>query len=113
MWVACRGLWELGEAAQQATYNNDVGMSFSELSTRGNGMGMLWLTFALEAPVLLLMAWYLEQVTDSGIGVRRSVLFPIYSLIAWYVFPGHAPTTTTPLAAQHASASHLRPHHGR
>eukprot|EP00892_Ulva_mutabilis_P012212 jgi/Ulvmu1/9363/UM050_0115.1 len=66
-----------------ATYNNSFGMTLSTLSTHGNGMGMVWLTFALEAPALLLLAWYLEQVTESGIGVCQPPLFPLHALLAW------------------------------
>lgn len=66
-------------------------MTFSQLSTAGNGMGMLWLTFALEAPLLLLLAWYLEQVTESGIGIRRHWLFPLHALRAWCAPPRPPP----------------------
>ena len=70
----CRGLWELGEFALVAAASG--GMDFSNIRAHGNGMADVWIIFILEWPVLMLAAWYLEQVLNSGTGVRRHWLFP-------------------------------------
>lgn len=73
-------MWELGQAALRAAYHGSDGMTSADVTAGGNGMGRLWLLFAGEAPALLALAWYLEHVTDSGVGVRRHWLFPLHSL---------------------------------
>ena len=72
--ITCRGLWELGEFAQVAQTGD--GMTFSNVASHGNGMGVVWLIFVLQWPVFMVAAWYLEQVVSAGTGVRRHWLFP-------------------------------------
>lgn len=74
--VPCRGLWELGQYSFQASYQDETGMAFEDIDSDGNGMLTVWITFILQWPVFMALAWYLEQVLDSGIGVRRHWLFP-------------------------------------
>ena len=50
-------------------------MQFSNFSDPGNGMKVVWAIYLLEWPVFMILAWYLEQVVDSGTGVRRHPLF--------------------------------------
>lgn len=72
----CRGLWELGQYSFKASYQDEVGMAFEDVNSDGNGMLVVWITFILQWPVFMVLAWYLEQVLDSGIGIRRHWLFP-------------------------------------
>eukprot|EP00892_Ulva_mutabilis_P007665 jgi/Ulvmu1/5270/UM022_0064.1 len=71
-----RGLWELGQYSFAASYKDETGMAFSDINSDGNGMLVVWITFVLQWPVFMAAAWYLEQVLDSGIGIRRHWLFP-------------------------------------
>ena len=70
----CSGLWELGEFALVAAASG--GMNLRNVRAHGNGMADVLIIFVLEWPVLMAAAWYLEQVLDSGTGVRRHWLFP-------------------------------------
>lgn len=85
----CRGMWELGQAALHAAYNGSPGMTLTDVAAGSNGIAALWALFAAEAPALLALAWYLEQVADSGVGVRRHWLFPLHSLGHWSGPPLH------------------------
>ena len=72
----CRGLWELGEYSFFSVLNNLPGMQISDVNSRGNGMLIVWIIFLIEWPLFLVLAWYLEQVLDSGTGIRKHWLFP-------------------------------------
>jgi hypothetical protein len=72
----CRGIWELAEFGATAAQQNFHGMRFKDINRFGNGMGTVWIIFVVEWFVFMGLAWYLEQVLDSGIGVRRHWLFP-------------------------------------
>jgi hypothetical protein len=76
-WHRCRGLWELGQYSFRATYQDAEGMEFATVGKEGNGMGVVWIVFAVEWPVFLTLAWYLEQVISSATGIRKHWLFPI------------------------------------
>lgn len=77
--MACRGLWELSQYSFKAAYQNETAMQFSDINSDGNGMLVVWIIFLFEGPIFITLAWYLEQVLDSGIGVRKHWLFPFRS----------------------------------
>lgn len=101
----CRGLWELGQYSFKASYQDETGMAFEDINSDGNGMLVVWITFILQWPIFMTAAWYLEQVLNSGIGIRRHWLFPFM-----WRRPRHAPSTASrcrrPLPPAHGHASH-------
>jgi hypothetical protein len=72
----CSGIWELAKFAKAAVDHGTRGMQFQNINRFDNGMGIVWIIFVVEWFVFMSLAWYLEQVLDSGIGVRRHWLFP-------------------------------------
>ena len=51
------------------------GLQFSNLSDAGNGIPAVWIIFIIEWPLFMLLAWYLEQVVNSGAGTSRHWLY--------------------------------------
>uniref|UniRef100_A0A1D2A8G4 ABC transporter domain-containing protein n=1 Tax=Auxenochlorella protothecoides TaxID=3075 RepID=A0A1D2A8G4_AUXPR len=72
-----RGFYEMGAYAFRATFSpgSTRGLQWSTLSDPGNGSIAVLIIFAVEWVVFLLLAWYLEQVIPSGIGVTKHPLF--------------------------------------
>jgi hypothetical protein len=70
----CRGMWELGQYAKRAYYRGDGGMQLSDVPS--NGMARLFVMFALEGPLFMSLAWYLEQILSSDTGMRKPWRFP-------------------------------------
>lgn len=75
-YVTCRGLWELGQYSFRASYQDSIGMTFSDISRDGTGMGTIWIIFIVEWAIFLSLAWYLEQVLSNATGIRKHWLFP-------------------------------------
>eukprot|EP01023_Acetabularia_acetabulum_P005392 TRINITY_DN12195_c0_g1_i1.p1 TRINITY_DN12195_c0_g1~~TRINITY_DN12195_c0_g1_i1.p1 ORF type:complete len:655 (+),score=81.99 TRINITY_DN12195_c0_g1_i1:604-2568(+) len=72
---AYRGLYEFSEYSFLGTYKNSNGLEFENLSDDRNGMTRVWIYFIVEWFVFMVLAWYLQQVLDSGTGVRKHALF--------------------------------------
>eukprot|EP01025_Chloroclados_australasicus_P028913 TRINITY_DN286_c0_g1_i4.p1 TRINITY_DN286_c0_g1~~TRINITY_DN286_c0_g1_i4.p1 ORF type:complete len:1073 (-),score=121.43 TRINITY_DN286_c0_g1_i4:266-3484(-) len=72
---AYRGLYELSQYSFLGTYKNSNGLEFENLSDDDNGMVRIWIYFIVEWAVFMVLAWYLQQVLDSGTGVRKHPLF--------------------------------------
>ncbi|PNH04925.1 ABC transporter A family member 8, partial [Tetrabaena socialis] len=70
-----RGLFEFSEYSIRAIFGNSDGLRWSNLSDPGNGMVAAWVILAVEWPVFMLAAWYLEQTVSSGTGMRRHPLY--------------------------------------
>jgi hypothetical protein len=51
-------------------------MQFSDIGKDGNGMGEVLVILILEWPVIMVLAWYLEQVLPTAAGIRKHWLFP-------------------------------------
>lgn len=59
---ACRGMYELGSYASLGMQRQGLGMSPSTLYDGSNGMVHVCAMLAGEWVVMMLLAWYLEQV---------------------------------------------------
>ncbi|GIL46004.1 hypothetical protein Vafri_3096 [Volvox africanus] len=70
-----RGLFEFSAYSQRAIFGNGRGLGWSGLRDEGNGMISVWIILLVEWPVFMTLAWYFEQVLDSGTGARRPPLF--------------------------------------
>ncbi|GAB4824041.1 hypothetical protein N2152v2_011087 [Parachlorella kessleri] len=70
-----RGLYEIAQYSFRASYQDSTGLTWSNFGDPNNGMIGVMIIFAVEGVVFLLLAWYLEQVTNTGIGVPRHPLF--------------------------------------
>jgi len=57
-----RGLYELGSYAKLALQRGSSGMAPVNLHDHGNGMLGVWAMLAGEWVVMMMLAWYLEQV---------------------------------------------------
>ena len=77
--LLCRGMWELAEYGIRAVDQGPhfPGMRFLDINRNGTGMGEVWLIFVLEWAGFMGLAWYLEQVLSSAIGIRKHWLFPL------------------------------------
>ncbi|EFN57407.1 hypothetical protein CHLNCDRAFT_30336 [Chlorella variabilis] len=74
-WALYRGLYEISQYAFRANTQDNTGITWSSLSDENNGLPAVMVIFAVEAVVFMVLAWYLEQVVDTGVGVRRHPLF--------------------------------------
>eukprot|EP00798_Chlamydomonas_sp_ICE-L_P006110 gene6110-2714_t len=74
-WALFRGLYEMAAYAFLGTYRGTTGMQFSNLRDSGNGMLAVWGIFIVEWFLFMLLAWYFEQILDSGNGIKRHPLF--------------------------------------
>ncbi|GMH40482.1 hypothetical protein BSKO_08386 [Bryopsis sp. KO-2023] len=72
---AYRGLFEMAQYGFRSAFSNDEGLKWSSFSEKNNHMGYIMAVFVVEWPLFFLLAWYLDQVTVSGAGVKRSPLF--------------------------------------
>ncbi|KAK9803177.1 hypothetical protein WJX72_009746 [[Myrmecia] bisecta] len=70
-----RGLYELSQYAFLADRNGGSGLTWQKLHDPGNAMIAVWITLAVEWALFLAQAWYIEQIIDTGTGVRRHPLF--------------------------------------
>ena len=76
MWNLYRGLSEYREYAYQAALTGRKGLTWPDLASDGrNGMDEALIALALEWPIFLLLALYLDQIIDSGVGVPKHPLF--------------------------------------
>ena len=66
-----RGLYEFAQYAFEGAYRESHGMRWEDLSDEENGLGTAMLIMAIEWPLFLLAAFYLDQVLDAGTGVRQ------------------------------------------
>lgn len=85
-------------------------MAFEDINSDGNGMLVAWITFILQWPVFMALAWYLEQVLDSGIGIRRHWLFPFMCSRSRHA-PGTAWRSRRPLPPPPGHSSHHNQQH--
>ena len=115
-----RGLWEFGQYGLLAPQVGGVGMTWASLtSDEGNGMLMVLYIMIVDWFVLLIASYYLDQVTDSGTGVRKHWLWFLRGCCARrrerqlrreememeeVEMTANATTTTTTAAAAAASA---------
>lgn len=74
-WALFRGLYEMSQYAFRASYQDDQGMTWSKLGDENNGLVAVMIIMLVEWVVFMLIAWYLEQVMDTGVGVPRHPLF--------------------------------------
>ena len=90
-----RGLAELAEYASQAN-NGSGGLTWAKMSdaSEGCGMGAVMTTLFLETLAFFVLAQYLDQVLDTGLGVPRHPLF----------FLGFTRSQAPPVADVEASA---------
>ncbi|GLI63912.1 hypothetical protein VaNZ11_007051 [Volvox africanus] len=70
-----RGLFEFSAYSQRAIFGSGPGLGWSGLRDAGNGMIGVWVILLVEWPMFLTLAWYFEQVLNSGTGARRPPLF--------------------------------------
>ncbi|GAB4822597.1 hypothetical protein N2152v2_009643 [Parachlorella kessleri] len=70
-----RGLFEIAQYSFRGVYQSSVGLTWSKLDDPANGIVTVMIIFAVEWALFLLFAWYLEQVTNTGVGVARHPLF--------------------------------------
>ena len=90
-------MYEFGEYAFRAAYNNDTGITFSNMNDFDNDLWIVLLIQAVQTPVFILMAWYLGAVLP-GYGVRKHWLFflPQFNKVSenklsicWLLRPGN------------------------
>ncbi|KMS97647.1 hypothetical protein BVRB_5g125080 isoform A [Beta vulgaris subsp. vulgaris] len=70
-----RGVYEFQKYATFARNGADVGMRWKNLSDTGNGMKTAMIIMVTEWVVMLLLAYYLDQVVSSGSGRTKSPFF--------------------------------------
>jgi hypothetical protein len=63
--MPCRGLYELGSYSYLGLERQDMGMTPDSLFESGNGMRAAWGMLVGEWAVMLVLAWYLEQVCGA------------------------------------------------
>lgn len=68
-------LYIIAQYAFRAAYSNTQGITWSNLTEPNNNLVAVMIIFAVEAVVFMVIAWYLEQVLPSGIGVPKHPLF--------------------------------------
>ena len=69
-----RGLYELGQYAFSGSTMGTTGMMWENLKDPVNGMRDILIIMTVEWALLLLLAFYLDQVTSIGGSVRKSLL---------------------------------------
>ncbi|KAJ4769649.1 Abc transporter a family member 7 [Rhynchospora pubera] len=70
-----RGLYEFGQYSFSGSSMGTKGMKWSDLSSSENGMRNVMIIMVLEWLVLLPLAFYLDQVSSLGGGIRKDPLF--------------------------------------
>lgn len=70
-----RGLYEFGQYASSGTSMGTKGMKWGDLSSSENGMRTVMIIMVLEWMLLLPIAFYLDQTSSLGGGIRRNPLF--------------------------------------
>lgn len=76
VWSFYRAWVEFVEYSQQAAFRGTPGLQWSDLSSDPRcGMGAVMVVLALEWPVFLAIAAYLDQVLDTGHGLPKHPLF--------------------------------------
>jgi hypothetical protein len=65
----------LPQYAFRASTQGNTGITWGRLSDPNNGLPAVMIIFAVETAVFMALAWYLEQVVGTGVGVRRHPLF--------------------------------------
>lgn len=70
-----RGLFEFSQYASTGSYMGTRGMRWVDLSDSNNGLRNVLIVLFVEWVVVLFVAYYVDQVISSGIGVGRSPLF--------------------------------------
>ncbi|KAL3679377.1 hypothetical protein R1sor_022333 [Riccia sorocarpa] len=70
-----RGLYEFGQYAFVGQFQNTSGMKWSNLSDNNNGLRVVFIIQVVEWFLFILLAWYLDQVVQSGSGVKKHPLF--------------------------------------
>jgi ABC-type multidrug transport system ATPase subunit len=70
-----RGLYELAQYAFLAARNGGQGLTWKKMLDPDCGMAQVWLYLLVEWALLPLIAFWLEQVTGAGTGVKRHPLF--------------------------------------
>ncbi|KAF0913256.1 hypothetical protein E2562_020407, partial [Oryza meyeriana var. granulata] len=70
-----RGLYELGQYAFSGSAMGASGMTWGNLKDPINGMGDIFIIMTVEWASLLMLAFYLDQVSPVGGGVRKRPLF--------------------------------------
>jgi ABC-type multidrug transport system ATPase subunit len=70
-----RGLYELAQYAFLADRNQGQGLTWNKMLDPDCGMAQVWFYLLVEWAVLPLIAYWLEQVTGAGTGVKRHPLF--------------------------------------
>ncbi|BBN17972.1 protein MpABC85 [Marchantia polymorpha subsp. ruderalis] len=70
-----RGLYEFGQYAFVGNFQKTDGMKWGNLSDKDNGLRTVLIIQAVEWLVALFLAWYLDQVVQSGSGIRKHPLF--------------------------------------
>ncbi|KAK3035659.1 hypothetical protein RJ639_032531 [Escallonia herrerae] len=70
-----RGLYEFAQYAFTGNYMGTDGMRWGDLSASTNGMKEVLIIISVEWLVVLVVAYYVDQVVSSGSGVGRSPFF--------------------------------------
>jgi hypothetical protein len=69
-----RGLYEFGQYAFSGTAMGTDGMKWANLSDSENGMRTVLIIMVVEWAILLPLAFYLDQVSSLGGGLRKRFL---------------------------------------
>ncbi|CAD7702023.1 unnamed protein product [Ostreobium quekettii] len=77
---AYRGLYEMAEYSFRAANRHSTGLGWNDLKDPLNGMSFVLLSFLMEWPILLLVAWQLERCHSAGAG---SWYHYLWSLCSW------------------------------
>ncbi len=70
-----RGLYELAQYAFLADRNGGQGLTWNKMLDPDCGMAQVWFYILVEWALFPLVAFWLEQVTGAGTGVKRHPLF--------------------------------------
>lgn len=70
-----RGLYELAQYAFTGNFMGTNGMQWEDLKDNQNGMKDVLIIMTVEWLVLLLVAFYLDQVSSFSGGIRKKYLF--------------------------------------
>ncbi|GBG86818.1 hypothetical protein CBR_g42101 [Chara braunii] len=70
-----RGLYEFANYSYEGNYQSTTGMRWSNLSDGKNGLTDMMAILATEWIIFLLLALYVDQIIDTGVGVTRHPLF--------------------------------------
>lgn len=75
-----RGLYELGQYSFIGDYMGSHGMRWSNLGNNTNGMREVLIIMAVEWLIVLPVAFYIDQVASSGVGLKKNPLYFLHSL---------------------------------